>query len=91
MLRDEFDGCLDVFRGSGVDADDRHAPLLAWNAEGRVEVAGLGRPVGKGVGLPVGELGSARLVRTPDAVVPSRADIRAGRVVTRSGWRHRVD
>ena len=77
MLCGEFDGCLDVFRGSGVNTDDGHAPSLAWNAKGSVEVAGLGRPVGKGVGLPVGELSSARLVRTPDAVVPGRADIRA--------------
>ncbi len=77
MLRSEFDGCLDIFRSSGVDADDGHAPLFAWNAEGSVEVAGLGRPVGKGVGLPVGVFSSARLVRTPDTVVPASADIRA--------------
>ena len=77
MPRSEFDGCLDIFWGSGVNANDGHAPLLAWNAEGGVEVARLGRPVRKGVGRPVRVLSSARLVRTPDTVVPASADIRA--------------
>ena len=76
MLRGEFDGFLDILRRSGVDPNDRHAPLLAWNAERSVEVAGLDRPVGKGVGLPVGVFSSARLVRTPDTVEPPSLDIR---------------
>jgi len=58
VLRGEFDCCLDVLGCSGIDADDGHAPLLAWNAEGSVEVAGLDGPVGKGVGLPVGVFSS---------------------------------
>ena len=77
MLRGEFDCCLDVLGCSGIDADDGHAPLLAWNAEGSVEVAGLDGPVGKGVGLPVGVFSSTRLVRTPDTVVPASNSVRA--------------
>ena len=77
MLRGEFDSCLDVFWSFCIDADDGHAPLLAWNAERGVEVAGLDRAVGESVSLPVCAVSSARLIRTPDAIVPGSADIRA--------------
>jgi len=73
VLRGKFDGCLNISRGSCIDADDGHAPLLACSAKGSVEVAGLDCAIGKGVGLPVGEFRSARLIRTPDAVVPGSA------------------
>jgi len=77
VLRGEFNGFLDILRRPGVDPDDRHAPLLAWNAKRSVEVASLDCPVGKGVGLPVGVFSSTRLIRTPDTVVPTSEDIRA--------------
>ena len=77
MLRGEFDGFLDILRRSGVDPDDRDAPLLAWNAERSVKVASLDCPIGKGVGLPVGVFSSTRLIRTPDTIVPASEDIRA--------------
>ena len=89
MLPDKLDSFLDVGRRSCVDADYWYAPLLTRNAEGSVEVTALDRPVGKGVRFPVGEFGSARLIRSPDAVVPASEDIGAvscGRVVARSGW-----
>ena len=94
MLPGEFDSLLDVFRRSGVDSDDRHAPLSARNAERGVEIAAVDRPVGKGPRLPVGVLSSSGLISTPGAVVPASTDISAvtcGRVVARSGWRDRVD
>ena len=94
MLAGEFDRFLDVFRRPGVDSDDRHAPLSARNAERGVEIAALNRPVGKGVRLPVGELSSPGLTRTPGAVAPASKDISAvprGRVVARSGWRDWMD
>ena len=77
MLHSEFNCFLDVFRCSGIDADDWYAPLLAWNTESSVEIEGLDCPIRKGVGLPVGVFSSARLIRTPDTVEPTSADIRA--------------
>ena len=94
MLPGKFDSFLDVARRSGVDADDWHAPLLTRKAKGGVEVAGLDRPVGKDVRLSVGVLGGSRLVRSPDAIEPTRADVGAvacGGVVARSGWWDRVN
>jgi hypothetical protein len=46
VLPRKSDGCLDILRRSRVDPDDRHAPLLAWNTERSVEVAGLDGPIG---------------------------------------------
>ena len=77
MLHSKFYSFLDVFRCSSIDADDWDAPLLAWKAEGSVEIASLDGPIGEGVGLPVGVIGGPRLIRTPDTVEPPRADIRA--------------
>ena len=89
MLPNKLDSFLDVGRRSCVDADYRYAPLLTRNAEGSVEVTALDRPVGKGVRFPVGVFGSARVIRSPDTVVPASEDIGAvscGGVVARSGW-----
>jgi hypothetical protein len=88
------DSLLDVLRRSGIDADYRHAPLVTRNAEGGVEVATLDGPIGEGVRLVVGVLCSTRLIRTPDAVVPTSEDIGAvpcGRVIARGGRRERMD
>lgn len=71
-----------------------HVALLAWNAESSVEIAGLGRPIRKRVGLPVGEFSSSRVIRMPGIVGPARTDIRAvsrGRVVAGSGRWGRID
>ena len=89
VLLDKLDGFLDVSWRSCIDTDYRHAPLLTRNPEGSVEVTALDGPIGKGVRFPVGEFGGARLIRSPDAVVPTSEDIGAvscGRVVARGGW-----
>ena len=89
VLLDKLDSFLDVGWRSCIDADYRHAPLLTRNPEGSVEVAALDRPVGKGVRFPVGVFGGARVIRSPDAVVPASEDIGAvscSGVVARSGW-----
>jgi len=94
VLPGKSDSFLDVFRRSGVDSDDRHAPLSARNAERGVDIAALDRPVGKGPRLPVGVFSGPGLVRTPGGVVPASKDISTvscGRVVARSGWRDRMD
>jgi 3-hydroxyacyl-CoA dehydrogenase len=68
--------------------------LLTRDAERGVEVAALDRAVGKSVGLIVGVFGSARLIGTPDTVVPASEDVgtvTGGRVVARGGRRDRVD
>ena len=94
MLPSELDSFLDVPWRSGIDADYRHAPLLARNAERSVEVAGLDCAVGRDVRLPVGVFGGPRLIRPPDTVQPTGEDVGAvacGRVVARSGRRDRVD
>lgn len=94
MLSGELDGCLYVFRYSSVDPDDRHTSLLAWHAKRSVEIAGLDRSVGKGVCLPVGVFSGPGLVRTPDTVEPTSANISAvscSRVVARCGRRHWMD
>ena len=94
VLPSKSDSFLDVFWRSGVDSDDRHAPLSARNAERGVEIAALDGPVGKGPRLPVGVFSGPGLVRTPGGVVPSSKDIGAVSccgVVARSGWRDRVD
>ena len=94
VLGGKFDSFLDVFWRSSIDANDWHAPLLAWKTERSVEVAGLDRPVRKGVRLLVSVFSGARLIRTPDPVEPASADIRTvsrGRVVAWSGWGRRVD
>ena len=58
MVHSKFDSFLDVSCRSGVDPDYRHAPYLTRNAERGVEITGLDRPVGEGVCLVVGVLGS---------------------------------
>jgi len=88
VVSGEYYSFLYVLRRSGTDADYWHTPLLAWNIERGVEVAALDRPVGKGVRLVVGVFGSARLIRTPDTVVPANEDVGAvscGRVVAWGG------
>jgi hypothetical protein len=77
VLHSKFDRFLNVLCRSGIDADDWYTALLAWNTERSVEVASFNRPVGKGVGLPLGVFGSPRLIRTPDAVEPPSLDFRA--------------
>jgi hypothetical protein len=94
VISSKPDSLLDVLWRSGIDANHWHVPLLTRNAEGGVEVATLDGPIGEGVRLVVGELGSARLIGTPDAVVPTGKDIGTapcGGVVTRGGRRDRVD
>ena len=94
MLPGKFDSFLDVTRCSCIDTDYRHAPLLTREAEGGVEITALDRSVGKGVRLEIGVLGSTRMIRTPDSVVPVGLGIGAvscGRIVTRSGRRDRMD
>ena len=94
MLPCKTDSFSDVVWGSGVNADYRHAPLLARITERSVEVAGLDRAVGEGVCFPIGVLGGTGLVRTPDAVVPASEDVGTapgGRVVAWGGWWDRVD
>jgi len=51
------------------------------------------RPVGKGVCLPVGVLGSTRLIRTPDPVMPASDDVGtvSCRIVAWGGWWYRVN
>ena len=88
VLPGESDSFLDVLWGSRVDSDYRHASLLTWNAERGVEVAALDRPVGKYVRLVVCIFCGARLIRTPDTVVPASDDISTvscGRVVAWGG------
>ena len=88
VLLGESDSFLDVLWSSRVDTDYWHASLLTRNPERGVEVAALDRPVGKCVRLVVGEFGGARLIRTPDTVVPASDDVSTvscGRVVARSG------
>jgi hypothetical protein len=88
------DSLLDVLWRSGIDANYWHVPLLTRNAEGGVEVATLDGPIGEGVRLVVGVLCSTRLIRTPDAVVPTSEDIGAvpcSKVVARGGRRDRTD
>jgi len=94
VLPHEFDGFLDVVWRSGIDADYGYAPLLTRDPKRSVEVAGLDSAVRECVRLPVGVLGSTRLVRTPDAVVPAGEDISAiarSRVVAWSGRWGRVE
>ena len=94
VLPGESDSFLDVLRGSGIDPDYWHVPLLTRNPEGGVEVTALDRPVGKGVSLVVGEFCSTRLIGAPDTVGPPGEDVSTfscGRVVTRSGRRDGVD
>ena len=94
VLPGESDSFLDVLRGSGIDSDYWHAPLLTRNPEGGVEVTALDRPVGKGVSLVVGEFCSTRLIGAPDTVGPPGEDVSTfscGRVVTRSGRWDGVD
>ena len=94
MISGESDGCLDVLRRSGVDADYWHVPLLTRNPEGGVEVTALYRPVGKGVSLVISEFCGAGLIRTPGAVVPVSDDISTvsySRVVTWGGRWDGVD
>jgi len=94
VLPGKSDSFLDVFRCSGVDSDDRHAPLSARNAERGVEITALDRPVGKGVRLPARVFGGPGLIRTPGGVVPASKDVGAascGRAVAGSGWRDRMD
>jgi len=90
VVRGKFDSFLDIARRSGVDPDYWHVSLLARDAERGVEVAALDRPVRKGVRLVVCVFGSARLIGTPDTVVPAGENIRTvagGRVVARcGGW-----
>ena len=90
----ELDGFLNVAWCSSIDTDYRHIPLLTREHKGGVEVAALDSPIGKRVRLVVGVFGGTRLVRTPDAVEPVSADVRAvscGRVVTRCGGWDGVD
>ena len=90
----ELDGFLDVAWCSSIDTDYRHIPLLTRKPKGGVEVAALDGPIGKRVCLVVGVFGGTRLIRTPDAVEPVRANIGAvscGRVVTRCGGWDGVD
>jgi hypothetical protein len=94
MRHGKFDSFLDVAWRSGVDPDYRHVPLLTRDAERGVEIAALDRPVGKSVGLKVGVFCSARLIGTPDTVVPVSDDIgtvAGGRVVAGGGRRDRMD
>ena len=94
MLPGESDSFLDILRRSGIDADYWHVPLSTWNPERGVEVTALYRPVLKGVRFVVGEFGGARLIRTPDTVVPVSDDIgtvSCSRVVTRGGRWDGVD
>ena len=94
VLPGESDSFLDVLRGSGIDSDYWHAPLLTRNPEGGVEVTALDRPVGKGVCLVVGEFCSTRLIRAPDTFGPPSKDIitvSCSRVVARSGRWDGVD
>jgi len=82
------DSFMDVLWCSGIDTDYWHASLLTRNPERGVEVATLDRPVGEGVCLIVGEFGSTRLIRAPEAVGPASDDISTvscGRVVARGG------
>jgi len=91
----EPDSFLDVLRSSRIDADYWHVPLFTRNPQRGVEVAALDRPVGEGIRLVVGEFGGARLVRTPDTVVPVSEDISTvscSRVVARGGrWDGRIN
>jgi len=94
MPASKFDSFLDITRRSGIDTDYWHVSLLTRKAKCGVKVTGLNRPVGKGVRLVVGVLGSTRLVRTPDSVEPASFDIGAAScrgVVARSGRRDRMD
>jgi hypothetical protein len=77
MLHSELDGLLDVFRCSGIDANDWYTPLLARNTKCSVQVASLDRPVRKSVCLPVSVFSSARLIRSPETVEPTSTDIGA--------------
>ena len=77
MFGGEFDGFLNVFWRSGIDADDWYTPLLAWNTKCSVEVAGLDSPVGKRVGFPLSMFSSSRMIRTPNTIEPASTDIRA--------------
>jgi hypothetical protein len=94
VIPDKSDGFLDILWRPGVNADDWHVPLLTRNAERGIEVTALDGSVGKGVRLVVGVFGSARLIRTPDTIVPTSEDISTvpcGRVVARGGRRNGVD
>lgn len=94
MLPGENDSFPDVVWRSRINADYRHAPLLARNAKGGVEVAGLDRAVGKHERLPVGVFGGPGLIGPPDTVEPASVDISAvprGRIITGCGWGDRVD
>ena len=84
----EPDSFLDVLRSSGINTGYWHVPLLTRNPEGGVEVTALDCPIGKGIRLVVGVFRSARLIRTPDTVVPASEDISTvscSRVVARGG------
>ena len=90
MLPGKYDSFLDVLWSSRVDSDCWHASLFTRNPERGVEVTALDRPVGKCVRLVVEVFGGARLIRTPDTVVPASDDlstVSCGRVIARgSRW-----
>ena len=90
----ELDGFLDIARRPSIDTNYGHVPLLAREPKGGVEVTTLDGPIGKGIGFVVGVFGCTRLIRTPDAVEPTSADIGAvsrGGVVARRGRWDRMD
>jgi hypothetical protein len=94
MIPRKFDSFLNVTRGSSVDANYRHAPLLTREAERGVEVAALDCPIGKGVRFSVGVFGGTRLIGTPDTVEPTSLNlstVSCGGVVAWGGWWDRVD